>query len=112
MMNPLRPPISPLLKAPDIGASSFAGSTERLTPTGCGSRPRLLPPPGVQAPRPGAGGCEVEPDEAVEHREQATVHGRPEALRGVELEIRHRHFSSQEKGNRATEQTDEEQASV
>src|SRR6266704_5792614 len=38
MMNPMRPPITPLLKAPDIDPSSFAGSTERLTLTGCRSR--------------------------------------------------------------------------
>src|SRR5437867_13195512 len=38
MMNPMKPPITPLLKAPDIDASSFPGSTERLTLTGCGSR--------------------------------------------------------------------------
>src|SRR5713101_5804918 len=38
MMNPMRPPITPLLNAPDIDAFSFAGSTEGLTLTGCRSR--------------------------------------------------------------------------
>jgi hypothetical protein len=35
MTNPMRPPITPLLKAPDIDASSSAGSTEGLALTGC-----------------------------------------------------------------------------
>src|SRR5712692_3532845 len=83
-----------------------------MIPTLSMESPRLLPPLGIQAPWPGAGGREVEPDEAVQHRGHATVHGRPEALRGVELEVRHRHFSSQEKGDRASEQTDEEEASA
>src|SRR6266446_6735120 len=37
MTNPMSPPITPLLKAPDMDASSFAGSTERLTLAGCRS---------------------------------------------------------------------------
>src|SRR5713226_1002272 len=74
------------------------------------TRAGSVPPPRIQAPRPGSGGREVEPDEAVERGDHATGHDRPEALRDPELEERHRHFARQEEGDRASEQAEEEQA--
>src|SRR5438093_7074145 len=75
------------------------------------ARPLLLPP-GVEAPRAGAGGREVEPDEAVERGGHAAVDSRPEALREVELEVRHRHFAREEEGDRASEEAEQDQASA
>lgn len=50
--------------------------------------------------------------EAVQHGRYAVVHDRPEALRRVELEVRHRHFARQEKRDRAGKQAEQEQASA
>src|SRR5687767_10620282 len=55
--------------------------------------------PRVEAPRARARGREVEPHEAVEDGGDTLVHHRPEALHGVELEVRHRHFAGEHEGD-------------
>src|SRR5439155_7874739 len=90
----------------DTPSGGFSGGAPKCL--GCYAG--LCPPHGVEAPRPGACGREVEPEEAVERRGTAAVHRRPETLREMELEVRHRHFARQEEGDRSSEQAEEEQA--
>src|SRR5689334_19583371 len=70
----------------------------------------LFPQSGVNAPRPGARGREIEPDKTVQRSGRAAVDGGPEALRGVELEIRDRHLAGKDKGDRAGEQPQKDEA--
>src|SRR5688500_4142870 len=66
-------------------------------------------PQRVQAPRPGAGGREVEQDEAVERGRDPAVDGGPEALGEMELEVRHRHLAGEDEGDGAGEEAEQEQ---
>src|SRR5215831_9333380 len=61
------------------------------------------------APWPRASGPEVEPEEAVEDSCNSAVQRGPKTLRSVELKVRHRHLTGQEKRDRASEKSEEKQ---
>src|SRR5438093_9625113 len=69
----------------------------------------LLPPLGIQTPRPRPGGGEIEPDEAEQDRGMPLIEHRPEALRRVAQEIRDGHLAREYEGHGAGEQPYQEE---
>src|SRR5207249_11099802 len=94
-----------------VGQASI--QTARASGPSTMERSRGLPPPlGIQAPRPRPGSRAVEADKAVDHRDVAVVHDRPEAHGGKNLEIRHRHLTGQQEGHGASVQADAEKGAA
>src|SRR3989441_1842803 len=69
----------------------------------------LLPPLGVEAPRPGAGGREVEKEKTEEDGGVPLIEHWPEALRRVADEIGDRHLAGEDEGHGPAEQSDQEE---
>src|ERR1700691_5863228 len=63
----------------------------------------------IKAQRACAGGGQIKKNKAVNHRQFASIFDGPECARGMNLEIRDRHLSRKNEGNRPGEQSQEDQ---
>src|SRR3954453_15403205 len=70
-------------------------------------------PDGVEAPRPAAGGGEIEEEKAEHDRGMSLIENRPESLRSMTLEVGDGHLAGEEKGYwTGVEPEQEERATV
>ena len=66
----------------------------------------------IQAQRARAGCHQVQKDEAVQHRQLATVRDWPESMRKMSSEVSHGHFSAKQERHRPREQAQQNQQSA